>query len=299
MSFFEPRKPRVGGKIVQREVLKAVDGVTRRTFLTRGLTLGGLALLSGCDVTDTASVQAWLFDPNRLAPTYPESMITRPFPFNAYYPEDEAPDVDEASYRLEVSGLVTDNRSWPLSHLRALPQQEQVTRHICSRAGVRSGSGGVPLRHFLQRIGADLSVRYVVFYCADDYFASIDMATALPSQTLLALTYDGQTLPRRYDFPMKRRMPTKLGYKNPKHIQAIVVTNTYPGGYWENQGVQLVRGELSGYSVSPKSWQQHCHKFTSLGVHHEKAHSCGHVPFLAHSRQCLRTVEHGQRRHGP
>ena len=29
-------------------------------------------------------VQAWLFDPNRLAPTYPESMITRPFPFNAY-----------------------------------------------------------------------------------------------------------------------------------------------------------------------------------------------------------------------
>jgi DMSO/TMAO reductase YedYZ molybdopterin-dependent catalytic subunit len=33
---------------------------------------------------------------------------------------------------------------------------------------------------------------------------------------------------------MKLRMPTKLGYKNPKHIMAMYVTNTYPGGYWED-----------------------------------------------------------------
>jgi DMSO/TMAO reductase YedYZ molybdopterin-dependent catalytic subunit len=62
------------------------------------------------------------------------------------------------------------------------------------------------------------------------------MPTALHSQTLLTLTWDGQTLPAKYGYPMKLRMPTKLGYKNPKHIQAIFVTNTYPGGYWEDQG---------------------------------------------------------------
>ena len=37
-------------------------------------------------------------------------------------------------------------------------------------------------------------------------------------------------------------MPTKLGYKNPKHIQAIFVTNTYPGGYWEDQGYNWFGG---------------------------------------------------------
>ena len=31
---------------------------------------------------------------NKLAPKYPESTITRPFPFNAYYSQDEAPEVD-------------------------------------------------------------------------------------------------------------------------------------------------------------------------------------------------------------
>ncbi len=68
------------------------------------------------------------------------------------------------------------------------------------------------------------------------------MPTALHPQTLLTLTYDGQPLPPKYGFPMKLRMPTKLGYKNPKHIQAIFVTNTYPGGYWEDQGYNWFGG---------------------------------------------------------
>lgn len=57
------------------------------------------------------------------------------------------------------------------------------------------------------------------------------MATALHPQTLLALTFDGQPLPPKYGFPVKLQIPTKLGYKNPKQIQAMSVTNTHPGGY--------------------------------------------------------------------
>ena len=35
---------------------------------------------------------------------------------------------------------------------------------------------------------------------------------------------------------------TKLGFKNPKHIHAIFVTNEYPGGYWEDQGYNWFSG---------------------------------------------------------
>ncbi|MBV9636648.1 MAG: molybdopterin-binding protein, partial [Methylobacteriaceae bacterium] len=38
------------------------------------------------------------------------------------------------------------------------------------------------------------------------------------------------------------RMPTKLGYKNPKHITEIFVTNDYPGGYWETYGYNWFSG---------------------------------------------------------
>ena len=229
----------------------------RRNFLRSSLTLGGLSMLTGCvldkseDVTAVLEkvsrlndrAQAWLFDPNRLAPTYPESMITRPFPFNAYYSEAEVRRVDGDSFRLEVAGMVADKRKWTLPELGALPQESQVTRHICVEGWSAIGKwGGVPFASFLKRVGADTTAKYVGFKCADDYFTSIDMPTALHPQTLLALTYDGQVLPPKYGFPMKLRMPTKLGYKNPKHIQAIFVTNTYPGGYWEDQGYNWFGG---------------------------------------------------------
>ncbi|MDP1740138.1 MAG: molybdopterin-binding protein [Polaromonas sp.] len=232
-------------------------GSSRRNFLRASLTLGGLSMLTGCVLDDSEGistaltrisrvnddVQGWLFDPTRLAPTYPESMITRPFPFNAFYGENEIRQVEESGYRLEVTGLVADKRKWSLPELRAMPQIDQVTRHICVEGWSAIGKwGGVSFASFLRQVGADTSAKYVGFKCADDYFTSIDMPTALHPQTLLALSYDGQVLPPKYGFPMKLRMPTKLGYKNPKHIQAIFVTNTYPGGYWEDQGYNWFGG---------------------------------------------------------
>lgn len=241
----------------KKELLRHVDGESRRRLLKQGMTLGGLVMLTGCDITDNKQVeqvltatsrfndrvQAWLFSKTRLAPVFLESEMTRPFPFNAYYSEDQAPVIDGSDYKLEVSGLVSDKRSWTLPMLFNMAQVNQVTRHICVEGWSAIGKwGGVRFSDFLKIIGADLSASYVSFKCADDYYTSIDMDTALHPQTLLTLTYDGQILPRKYGFPVKIRMPTKLGYKNPKHVQVIEVTNRYPGGYWEDQGYNWFGG---------------------------------------------------------
>jgi DMSO/TMAO reductase YedYZ molybdopterin-dependent catalytic subunit len=229
----------------------------RRLFLKRGLSLGALSLLSGCDLTDDDNVQkvltamsrwndgaqAWLFDPRRLAPEFPASMITNPFPFNAYYSEDEVRVVDSNSYKLEVGGLVREKKSWELAELYALPQVSQITRHICVEGWSAIGKWSGPrFSDFLQRVGADTSARYVGFKCADDYYTSIDMATALHPQTIMAFRYADQVLPPKYGFPWKLRIPTKLGFKNPKHVMALFVTNENPGGYWEDKGYNWYSG---------------------------------------------------------
>jgi len=239
------------------DVRRQLDVPSRRLFGKRILTLGGLAMLTGCSLTDDASVetflsrvsrmndkvQAWLFDPNRLAPTYTEAQITRPFPFNAFYGIDEVTVVNGDDFRLQVGGLVREKKSWTLDELYALPKAEQITRHICVEGWSAIGRwGGTPFAGFLQRIGADTTAKYVGFRCADDYYESIDMATALHPQTLLTFTYDGERLPPKYGFPMKLRMPTKLGYKNPKHIMELFVTNDFPGGYWVDQGYNWFGG---------------------------------------------------------
>ena len=76
---------------------------------------------------------------------------------------------------------------------------------------------------FPGRVGADMRARYVSFRCA-------------------ALTFRGAPLPPAYGFPVKLRVPTKLGFKHPKHIVAIEVTNVYPGGFWEDYGYNWFSG---------------------------------------------------------
>ena len=238
----------------QRPLIRSLQ---RRGLIRGGLSLGALAMLTGCDVDRPASVeaallaisrlndrvQALLFDPNKLAPTYPASMILKPPKFNAYYDVMDIKPVDGATWRLEVSGLVADKRSWTAQDLQALPQRTMVIKHICVEGwSYIGGWTGVPLSAFLERVGADQRAKYVAFKTADDYPSSIDMATALHPQTLLATKYADETLADPFGYPLRLRMATKLGYKNPKWVTAIEVTNTYPGGFWESKGFPWFAG---------------------------------------------------------
>jgi DMSO/TMAO reductase YedYZ molybdopterin-dependent catalytic subunit len=258
MSRLRKTVPGVDTKLFLRETARLLPDPSRRLFLRGAASLGAVTMLTGCDIIDGATaenalrtvsrfndrVQAALFNPNKLAPTYPESAITRPFPFNAYYTLDEAPDIESESYKLAVRGLVAEKKDWSLDELHALPEVSQITRHVCVEGWSAIGSWqGTPLRDFLARIGADTRAKYVWFGCAEGYSNTIDMATALHPQTQMTFKFDNKILPRAYGFPMKIRMPTKLGYKNPKYVVAMEVTNTDRGGYWENQGYNWFGGQ--------------------------------------------------------
>ncbi len=105
--------------------------------------------------------------------------------------------VNGATWRLEVSGRVADKRPWTLQDLRALPQTSMVIKHICVEGwSYIGGWSGPTLRAFLEHVGADLRAKYVAFRTADDYPSSIDMATALHPQTLLAIQYGGRHVGR-------------------------------------------------------------------------------------------------------
>ncbi|MGP0095086.1 MAG: molybdopterin-dependent oxidoreductase [Xanthobacteraceae bacterium] len=249
--------PGVDPKLLLKDAARLMPDPARRRFLRGAASLGALTALTGCNIIDgdTAEgvlrkistmndrVQAWLFNPNTLAPTFPESAITRPFPFNAYYSEEDAPDVDGADYKLEVGGLVDNKKPWTLEELYALPQETQITRHICVEGWSAIGKWtGVRLAEFLRRVGADTRANYVWFQCAEGYSNTIDMPTALHPQTQLSFKFADAILPRAYGFPMKCRIPTKLGFKNPKYIVAMHVTNKDLGGYWENQGYNWFSG---------------------------------------------------------
>src|ERR1700731_3647570 len=120
--------PGVDNKLLVRAAAKLPPDPARRRFIAGGASFGALTLLTGCNVSDSSSaeqllvqvskfndaVQAFIFNPDALAPTFPESAITRPFPFNGYYDVEDAPDVDGKTWKFEVRGLVDNKKPWTL-----------------------------------------------------------------------------------------------------------------------------------------------------------------------------------------
>jgi DMSO/TMAO reductase YedYZ molybdopterin-dependent catalytic subunit len=254
-SIFRPRKP-----VDQRPLRESrglVEDINRRGILRGALSLGALTLLSGCDVTEDGSVQkvlrtvsAWndrvqaaIFRPEHLAPTFAPSQVVKPARFNAYYDIEELKPINGATWTLEFAGRIADKRPWTAQQIYQLPEQEIIIRHVCVEGWDYIGQWSGPnLRSFLERVGADLTAKYVYFICNDDYTESIDMATALHPQTILATKYAGDVLADPFGFPLRLRTSTKLGYKNAKWIRAIEVTNDFRETFWSKQGFNWFAG---------------------------------------------------------
>ncbi len=254
-SMFRPKQGIDQG--ILHEHHKLIETIDRRNVLRGALSLGALALLSGCDVSENGQVQdalravsdwndrvqSFIFRPNHLAPTYSEAQVVKPPRFNAHYEIDEVMPVDGATWKLELSGLIKDKRSWTVEQLYALPEQEMIIKHICVEGWDYIGQwSGVNLRAFLERIGADTTAKYVAFRCADGYTESLDMATALHPQTMLATKYAREPITDPFGFPLRLRTATKLGFKNAKWLTALEVTNDFPDTYYRKEGFNWFAG---------------------------------------------------------
>jgi DMSO/TMAO reductase YedYZ molybdopterin-dependent catalytic subunit len=254
-SIFRPQKAPSGS--ILREHRALVEDINRRNVLRGTLSLGALTLLAGCDVTENDTLQkflrtvsAWndrvqaaLFRPNHLAPTFSPAEVVKPPRFNAYYDIEDIKPLDTASWKLELAGRIGDKRPWTAQQIYQLPEQEIIIRHVCVEGWDYIGQWSGPnLRAFLERVGADLTAKYVYFICNDDYTESIDMATALHPQTILATKYAGAPITDPFGYPLRLRTSTKLGYKNAKWIKAIEVTNDFRETFWSKQGFNWFAG---------------------------------------------------------
>jgi len=123
-------------------------------------------------------------------------------------------------------------------HADALPDAEMRGSSVFTG----SANGAAARCASFERIEADLSSKYAGFICADGQYTSIGMPTALHPQTIMAFTFADQVFPRKFGYPMKIRIPTKPGFKNPKFVAALSVTNNYPGGFWEDYGYNWFSG---------------------------------------------------------
>ena len=238
----------MGLRITQRKF----KSMNRRELLklTPVLALGAFAipklqmppLKAGLGFSDWAS--ELLFRREHLAPTFADTNVTpfNQFPINDYDVDD--PEVDLQNWKLAVGGAVQRPGEYTLSQVQNLEKHTQNTRHVCVEGwDVIGNFGGARLSDFLKAIGADTGSRFITVECADAYYESLDMATALHPQTLLCYEMYGRPLTREHGAPLRLQIPTKIGYKQAKYLTSLKVTNVLDkAGYWEDQGYSYFYG---------------------------------------------------------
>ena len=199
---------------------------------------------AGVRFTDWASGS--LFRSQHLAQTFSDTEVApfAKFPYNGYDVLD--PEVDLEKWTLTVEGDVQHPGEYTLAQIQALPKISQNTRHVCVEGWDVVGSfGGARISDFLKLVGANTGASFLEVECVDDYYESIDMASALHPQSLMCYEMYGAPLDRMHGAPLRLQMPTKLGYKQAKYLDKVRVTSVLkPGktGYWEDQGYSWFGG---------------------------------------------------------
>jgi DMSO/TMAO reductase YedYZ molybdopterin-dependent catalytic subunit len=227
-------------QVNRRELLKLTPVIALGAFAIPGWQEP--LLKKGLEFSDWASAR--LFRSEHLATTFPDSELTpfERFPINGYDVDD--PGVIFENWTLTVSGAVQRPGEYTLAQIQALPRMRQNTRHVCIEGwDVIGRFGGARLSDFLNLVGADPAARFITVACADDYYESLDMATARHPQTLLCYEMYDQPLTRPHGAPLRLNIPTKVGYKQAKYLTELKVTHVLDKvGYWEDQGYSWFYG---------------------------------------------------------
>jgi DMSO/TMAO reductase YedYZ molybdopterin-dependent catalytic subunit len=151
-------------------------------------------------------------------------------------------DIDPNTWQLEITGLVANPATYSYEEILNMPQETvyAVLETISNPPGGRLiGNAvwtGVPLSHLIDRAGPELSVREVVFTCADGYSTSITFEEAREEGVLLCYRVNGETLLPKHGFPVRLVVPGKYGMKWPKWITTVEFVDYDYKGYWERRG---------------------------------------------------------------
>ena len=178
------------------------------------------------------------------------------------------PEIDTATYRLRVSGLVDEPLALSLADLRAMPSRELVFGFECSgNRGPLNGLSsngrwtGVPLRAVLDRAGVKADAREFVFFGADhgeeevefrgrtytvdqQYGRSLRRDKALSDEPLLAYGLNNEPLTAHQGRPLRLLVPGWYGAPNVKWVSEIHVQEDQYLGKYQARWYRTLKGEM-------------------------------------------------------
>ncbi len=257
---------------------------TRRTILKGGLAVAGLSvfgfpewalpvLAQGETIvpfTDIPDNVRWEVPPDRR--TLDVRTINGPFtPIDKWATTQHYghPEVDMATYKLKVSGLVEKPIQLTIDDLKKMGSAELVAGFECSgnRGPLQglSGNGrwtGLPLKKVFDAAGVKASAREFVFFGADKgadeevewrtakynidvpFGRSLNREKAMSPEIFLAYAMNGAPLTKHQGAPLRLIVPGWYGVANVKWLSQIHIQEDRYVGKYQARWYRTVKGEM-------------------------------------------------------
>ena len=188
-------------------------------------------IAGGDDVAADAAAGAFAFAPGALDgihERWPERTIDR---------QEVAAIL--ASWELLIDGLVARPLTLSFADLVSLERTDLVADFHCVEGWsvLDVPWNGVRLSQLLDSVEPLAAATHVAFHTVGDrYNGSLPLAVAREPHTLLGYGVGGATLPLPRGFPVRVVVPRLLGYKNPKYVERVELTDAAEPGYWVRVG---------------------------------------------------------------
>lgn len=157
----------------------------------------------------------------------------------------DQPDIDRASWRLEVGGLVEHPLTLTWDALLALPQVDDVSDFHCVTTWSRYDNHwrGVRFRTIAELAVPTEQAAYVLCTGSDllpgsdiPYTTNLPLARAVDDDVLLVHTWEGRPLPPEHGGPVRMITPRLYAWKGAKWIRRIDLLAENVRGFWERRG---------------------------------------------------------------
>jgi DMSO/TMAO reductase YedYZ molybdopterin-dependent catalytic subunit len=165
----------------------------------------------------------------------------------------ETPNVDIASWRLEVAGEIDNPFTLTWEQFLALPQADDVSDFHCVTTWSRYDNHwrGVRFRTIAELAVPRDDAHFVLCTGYDSmpgssipYTTNLPLARAVDDDVLLVHTWEGKPLPREHGGPCRMITPKLYAWKGAKWIRKIEFLPKDKKGFWE----------IRGYSNSAEPW---------------------------------------------
>ena len=147
--------------------------------------------------------------------------------------------VDVESYRLKITGLVTNPKTYTYDEVINNHQnyQKVVTLDCVEGWSVTILWEGLLIKDLLAEASPLMNAKVVIFHAYDGYTTSLPIEYIMNNDILIAYKMNGVALPPERGFPFELVAESKWGYKWIKWITAIELSDEVNyRGYWESRG---------------------------------------------------------------